>query len=300
MNGDKSMLVGYDGSASSERALHWALDEARRRHLSVTVVHGQPFDGPLTAMGMGYYNPAGDLRLEAETLLAEAASKAHDWAPDVVTTTRLDTRPPAVALLDAMAGAEMVVLGSRGNGGFGELLVGSTSLHTATHGTVPVVIVRADPTGAEGPEAGRVVVGVDGSEAAQDALRVAFDEAELRHVGVTAIRAWESGYFDAAGAKSGAIPLHVEEELVVPGELAALHDSMALWRTKYPDVDVRELLVHGDAAGVLVKAASGAELLVVGSRGRGGFRSLLLGSVSHAVLHHATCPVVVVRTAATL
>ena len=300
MNGDKPILVGYDGSSSSERALHWALDEARRRHLAVTVLHAQPSDGVLTGLGMGYYNPDGDLRLEAEALLAEAARTAHDWAPDVVTTTRLDSRPPAVALLDAMGDAEMVVVGSRGNGGFTELLVGSTSLHTATHGKVPVVVVRADPTGLEGPEAGRIVVGVDGSDAAQDALRVAFDEAELRHVGVTAVRGWESGYFDTAGSKSGAIPLHVEEEVVLPGERAALEESVAPWRSKHPDVDVRTELVHGDAAGALVKAAGGAELLVVGSRGRGGFRSLLLGSVSHAVLHHATCPVVVVRTAAML
>ena len=300
MNGEKPILVGYDGSGSGERALHWALDEARRRKLPVTILHAQPSDAVLTGLGMGYYDPDGSLRLRAEDVLAEAKAKAEDWAPDVVVTTRLDAHPPAVALLDAMPGASMVVVGSRGKGGFEELLVGSTSLHTATHAKVPVVVVRMDPTGLEGPEAGRIVVGVDGSDAAQDALRIAFDEAELRHVGMTAIRAWWSGYFDAGGAKSGAIPVHVEEDVVVPGEQAALHDAVAPWRAKHPDVDVRERLVHGDAAEALVRAAKGAELLVVGSRGRGGFRSLLLGSVSHAVLHHATSPVVVVRTLAPL
>jgi nucleotide-binding universal stress UspA family protein len=295
MNSEKPILVGYDGSASSERALHWALDEARRLDLPVTILHAQPSEAVLTGLGMGYYDPDGSLRLQAETLLSEVKTRAHDWAPDVNVRTRLDAHPPAVALLDAAADASIVVLGSRGKGGFAELLVGSTSLHVATHAKVPVVVVRADPTGAEGAEAGRIVVGVDGSDAAQDALRVAFDEAELRHVGLTAIRAWQSGFFDAGGAKSGAIPLHVEEDVVVPGELAALRDAVGPWRAKHPDIDVREELLHGDAAGVLVKAATGAEMLVVGSRGRGGFRSLLLGSVSHAVLHHATCPVVVVR-----
>jgi nucleotide-binding universal stress UspA family protein len=199
-----------------------------------------------------------------------------------------------------MDAVSLVVVGSRGRGGFNELLVGSTSLHTATHARVPVVVVRGDPTGAEGPETGRIVVGVDGSEAAQDALKVAFEEAELRGVGLTAVRAWKSMFFDSAGGKGGTVPVQVEDETVVPRELTALHDSVAVWRTKHPGVDVREHVVHGDAAWALVEAGRGAEMLVVGSRGRGGFRSLLLGSVSHALLHHATCPVVVVRTLASL
>lgn len=299
MNSEKPILVGYDGSQSGDRALHWALDEARLRSLPVTILHAQPSEVVTSGPGMGYYDPDGSARLAAEALLAEARTKAQDWAPEVVVRTRLDADPPAVALLDAMAGASLVVVGSRGRGGFSELLVGSTSLHTATHGRVPVVVVvRGDASGAEGPEAGRIVVGVDGSEASQDALQLAFDEAVLRHVGLTAIRAWRSEFFDSTGAKGGAIPAHVEDEALMPGELTALHDSIAPWRDKHPDVDERARLVHGDAAQSLVEAARGAELLVVGSRGRGGFRSLLLGSVSHAVLHHATCPVAVVRTLA--
>ncbi len=298
MNSDKPILVGYDGSESGQRALRWALDEARLRHLAVTVLHAQPSEAVLTGLGMGYYDPDGNGREAAEALLGDARAKAERWAPDVKVRTRLDADPPAVALLDAMNEASMVVVGSRGHGGFAELLVGSTSLHAATHGRVPVVVVRGDGTGPEGPEAGRVVVGVDGSEAAQDALRTAFEEAEVRKVGLTAVRAWRSPYFDSTGAKGGAIPAHVEDEVVVPGERTILHDCVAQWHAKHPDVDVRERLVHGDAAAALVDAAHGAELLVVGSRGRGGFRSLLLGSVSHAVLHHATTPVVVVRTLA--
>ena len=88
--------------------------------------------------------------------------------------------------------------------------------------------------------------------------------------------------------------------MVVPAETAALTDAVAGWRKKFPDVDVRERVVHAIAAPALVDAARGAELLVVGSRGRGGFRSLLLGSVSHAVMHHATAPVAVVRPFSTV
>jgi len=300
MNSDKPIVVGYDGSEPSQMALRWALDEAGLRHLPVTILHAQPSEAVLTGLGLGYYDPDGTAQTTAEALLAEARDKAETWAPDVHVRTRLDADPPAVALLDAMNEATLVVVGSRGRGGFGELLVGSTSLHTATHGRVPVVLVRADTSGAEGPEAGRIVVGVDGSDAAQDALRFGFEEAEVRKVGLTALRAWKSPYFDSTGAKGGTIPAHVEDEVLVPGERTVLHDSVAQWHAKHPDVDVRERLVHGDAAAALIEAGRGAELVVVGSRGRGGFRSVMLGSVSHAVLHHSTAPVVVVRTLASM
>jgi nucleotide-binding universal stress UspA family protein len=301
MNRDKAVLVGYDGSVSSRFALRWALDEARLRHLPVTVLHADTPDVVLNSLGMGFYEPVTEAPSGTGTsALAEALALAAEWAPDVSVHQRLVPSSPAVGVLDAMPDASLIVLGTRGLDGFAELLVGSTSLHVATHATVPVVVVRAQDEVPAGPEAGRVVIGVDGSDAAQDALAFGFEEAELRGVGVTAVRAWYSDYFDSSGAKGGAIPLNVETEVIVPTETAALADAVAGWRNKYPDVDVRERVVHGIAAHALVDAARGAELLVVGSRGRGGFRSLLLGSVSHAVMHHATSPVAVVRPFATV
>src|SRR5207244_778198 len=130
--------------------------------------------------------------------------------------------------------------------------VGSTSLHVATHASVPVVVLRTNQSVTDGPEAGRVVVGVDGSDASQDALRFGFGEAQTRGVGLTAIRAWYSTYFDSPGGKGGAIPAHVENQVFVPEETAALHDEVASWSAKYPDVDVREHVVHASAAQVLV------------------------------------------------
>jgi nucleotide-binding universal stress UspA family protein len=190
------------------------------------------------------------------------------------------------------------VLGRRGLGRFAELVVGSTSLHVATHGGCPVVVVplpRRPETPVTGPEGGRVVVGVDGSPASVEAIGFAFDWASMHGVGLTAVHAWYSDYYDQVGGKGGAIPLSVEVELFQGDELRLLSEALAGWREKYPEVDVRQLVVHGHPAEALMDASVGARLVVVGSRGRGGFRSLLLGSVSHAVLHHATSPVAVVR-----
>jgi nucleotide-binding universal stress UspA family protein len=296
MYSDKPVLVGYDGSPSSELALRWGADEARRRHLPLTVLHAAPADLPLTGLGLGYYTPETDSGLvEGEQRLAEAKAKVAEFAPDLSVRTRMVASAPAVALLDAMHEASVIVVGSRGLDGFSELLVGSTSLHVATHAIVPVVVLRADEGAAVGAEAGRVVVGVDGSEGAQDALAFGFDEACLRGIGLTAVRAWHSDYYDSSGAKGGDIPVEVENDLFVPDATEDLRKAVAGWRDKYPDVNVRERVVHAAAAKALVECAHGAELMVVGSRGRGGFRSLLLGSVGHAVLHHATCPVAVVR-----
>ena len=207
MHSDKAVLVGYDGSSQSRLALRWALDEARRRRLPVTILHADIPDVLLNGLSMGYYEPTGDARqAEGQALLTDAAALAAEWAPGVSVSPMLVAASPANAVLGALGDASVVVLGSRGLDGFRELLIGSTSLQVATHATVPVVVTRTNEDVPAGPEAGRVVVGVDGSEAAQDALRFGFDEASLRGVGITAIRAWHSAYFESRGAKGGSIP----------------------------------------------------------------------------------------------
>jgi nucleotide-binding universal stress UspA family protein len=145
----------------------------------------------------------------------------------------------------------------------------------------------------EAVEAGRVVVGVDGSELSTQALAFAFDEASLLGIGLTALHAWDVPFFDVPGHGGAGVPGAVRE--FKGEELRLLSESLSGWREKYPDVDVRQTLVHEEPVKALVEASSGAALIVVGSRGRGGFRSMLLGSVSHAMVHHARCPVAVVR-----
>jgi nucleotide-binding universal stress UspA family protein len=234
---------------------------------------------------------AGEAVLQAGSLLAARL------APEVTVSTKLIEDAPATGLLRVLDGAEMVVVGSRGLGGFTELVIGSTSLKLATHAPCPVVVVRDEAPGLEpGPEAGRIVVGIDDPEqASSDALAFAFEEASSRHTGLTVLHVWQEPYFDLPG-KGGPVPTRIQLEEFQADQRRSLEEHLAGWQEKYPDVDVKpEVLVH-NPAGVLVAASIGAEFLVLGSHGHGGPHSMMmLGSVTHAVLHHAHCPVAVVR-----
>lgn len=158
------------------------------------------------------------------------------------------------------------------------------------HASCGVVVVRAVGDDAPaGPSAGRIVVGTDGSLHSVRALRWAFDQAQERGVGVIAVRAWLSP------TTYGSTFLVDEWRQLKKEAQEALAESLAPWREQFPGVDVVERSVPGEPATALIDESAGAELLVVGSHGRGGFGGLLLGSVSHAVLHHAHCPVAVLR-----
>ena len=289
------IVVGYDGSVTSRAALEWGIAEARARHTSLRIVH--VLASPAVAVtGYGIYEPLdSELVLKVgEQTLASAVERVQEIAPDLEVDTRLIPGPPAQGLLDHLDGAELVVVGRRGHGTFGELLLGSTSLALATHAPCPVIVLR-EGVGRpiEAVEAGRVVVGVDGSELSSEALAFAFEEASLRRAGLTALHAWDAPFFDVPGHGGPGVPDAMRE--FQDEELRLLSESLAGWREKYPDVDVRQTLVHEEPVKALVEASPGAALLVVGSRGRGGLRSMLLGSVSHALVHHARCPVAVVR-----
>ncbi len=294
------IIVGYDGSQSSREALLWALADGRTRGLDVEVVHA--LTPPMAVMpsygAVAEPDPATHRRF-AEQVLREAEDLAAETAPDVTVRTRLLNGYPATSLLSTLENADRVVLGSRGLGTFAELLLGSVSLEITSRAPCPVVVIRqgthADATSeGDGGEAGRVVVGVDGSPASEQALAVAFEEASLRGVGLTAVLAWAQPFYDLPG-HGGPIPESVQVEVFDGEEMRWLSEALAGWREKFPDVELRQVVRHGSPAEVLSAMSAGAELLVVGSRGRGGFRTLLLGSVSHAALHHAHCPVMVVR-----
>jgi nucleotide-binding universal stress UspA family protein len=292
----KPIVVGYDGSDGGEAALEWALGAAPGRGTSVRIVQAwRTFIEPWPAFG-GYADPDPALLITAaEQTLAAALAGALRRAPQVPVDTKLVNGGAAAALIAESSQAEIIVVGSRGLGGFGELLLGSTAVELAAHAHCPVVVIRPETSEvAPGPQAGRVIVGVDGSAPSFDALAFAFTEASLRDLGLTAIHAWHSPYSHTRG--EGAAPAGSVVDTIFQGpELGSLRDALATWRHKFPTVDVREAVIQDNPAAALVTASAGAELLVVGSRGRGGFASLLLGSVSHAVLHHAHCPVAVVR-----
>jgi nucleotide-binding universal stress UspA family protein len=288
---NERIVVGVDGSAPSVAALRWAAGEALLRRGSLRLVHG--FVWPSFVAGYGlvpddWFDPRP--RLEAERLMADWIAQTRAMAGGVLVTGDVVDGPAAAVLIDESSEATVVV-GSRGGGGFAGLLLGSVATQVATHAHGPVVVVRPvfDPQTAEGQ---RVVVGVDGSDAADVAAGYAFDMAAQRGVELVAVRAWTP---PTQPWRIDVRPLSLDVDEIATAEMGLLRSSLAQWEAMYPHVRVEPRIVAGRAAKALVSAAEGAQLLVVGSRGRGGLRGRLLGSVSLRVLHHADCVVAVVH-----
>jgi nucleotide-binding universal stress UspA family protein len=281
------VLVGVDGSASGLAAVELAAREATLRHRPLRIVHA--FIWPLLPVPLGPAPagpPDGGLRHDAERILDEAVTHARTVAPDAIVTGELISGAPAPVLLACAHTAALVVIGDRGLGGFSGLLVGSVAMYLAAHAACPILIARggADP-------AGPVVLGVDGSPANDLAVGYAFETADWRNASINAVHAWTRPVSSGPGDMLPPVydPVWVEAE-----EARVLGEALAGWRTKHPDVVVQRSLVRANARTALIDASHQAQLIVVGTRGYGGFSGLLLGSVSHAVLHHAACPVAIV------
>jgi nucleotide-binding universal stress UspA family protein len=288
--GRRAVVVGVDGSVSAQGALAWAAAEASSRHCPLRIVHAfsWPMLGnPLDMTFVGDMNLG--LQSAAEWILTEAEAHAREVAPNIKVIANLFVGPAAPTLLNEAQAADLVVVGSRGVGGFRGLLVGSVSATVAAQAPCPVVVVhpRGDGTAFPASPTGRIVVGVDGSEISAAAIRFAFQQAARRHIGITAVQA--------------ATPTRQHPSLRVPAGIVDQIDrelfaeAMKSKRVLFPAIDVQTKLVHAHPAQALIHASAGAELVVVGSHGRGGFAGMLLGSVSQAVLQHAACPVAVVR-----
>jgi nucleotide-binding universal stress UspA family protein len=205
----------------------------------------------------------------------------------------LETGSAAQVLIEESHRVDTVVVGSRGAGGFSDLVVGSTAQHVAAHGACAVVAVPDlfEQSDEDSPRRG-VVVGVDGSDASEAAIGYAFGEASDTGERLTAVHVWhEPGY---PGVGRMMLPPGDPEELAQE-ELLVLAESMAGWTEKFPEVEVVRQVVIGHPVETLVMLGARARVLVVGSRGRGSVRSALMGSVSHGVLHHAKGPVAVVH-----
>jgi nucleotide-binding universal stress UspA family protein len=303
------IVVGYDGSRSSQQALDWAATEATARDRALQVVHvvadttvaPSAFVAPGYGLGADMY-PATDpdvfVKIGNEKLQA-AVQHVRNTAPDLQIDTQVLIGQPEGALLDHLEELEdgvVVVVGNRGDSGLSELLIGSTAAKLATHAPCPVVVVRPAPEGLQASEeAGRVVVGVDGSPVSTAAVEFAFEEASIRRLGLSAVHAWTPAFRDLPPGQSGELMKSMVVADFEGDELRLVGESMAGWRERYPEVDVRQILFNGEPTEGLVAASAGAALLVVGTRGRGGFKSRLLGSVSRDLLHQAACPVAVVR-----
>lgn len=286
-----AVVVGVDGSAGSLSAVRAAAAEAVERGRPLRIVHAFIWPSLGVATGPPVNEPADlGLRAFAERVLAEAVDEAEKAAPGVHPTAALVDGAAAPVLLGESRDAVLLVIGDRGLGGFGSLLLGSVALHTTAHAACPVLVVRGQER-ATGP----VVVGVDGSAGSGSAIGFAIEEAARRRTSLTAVHVW--GAFDS-GSQPDRLPLVYDKGALEGAEQRVLSESLAGWVTRYPEVTVRPELVHGRPAAALIEHSRTAQLLVTGARGRGGFTGLLLGSVSQTVLHHADCPVVIVRAPA--
>lgn len=280
-----AVVVGLDGSEASLRAGEWAAGEARRHNLALLLAHCFPGDREAARLG------APELRLGAERLLEQAAARLRQITGEVVDIrTVVLEGPPAPALVAESRSASLMVVASRGHGGFTNLLVGSTSVHVAARAACPVTVVRE---GGLVDASSPVLVGVDASEACRPALEFAFARAAARGTGVVALHAWQLPRYFGAYAMEGVV-IDLDQEEAAAGELLA--DTLRPLRERFPRVAVEQHVVQGHPVDVLAEASGeGADVVVVGSRGRSSWSGLVLGSVSQGLLRHARRPVVVTR-----
>ncbi|GAA2690826.1 universal stress protein [Streptomyces aculeolatus] len=288
------VLVGVDGSAEGLAAVAVAAREARMRGTGLRIVHAffwPMMRVPLEPSSMG--PPEGGLRNQAEQLVAEAVRHAGEAEPGVAAEGAVVTGDTLPVMAEESRSAALAVVGSRGLGAFAGLLLGSTAVHLAAHGHCPVLVVRGagDPA-REGP----VVAGVDGSPAGDAAIEFAFAEAALRGTGILAVHAWSPWKAEVPPPQDPAAPYASGAGDLAANEERLLAEALAGRQERYPDVPVDRRVLRGGPREALIEASREAALVVVGARGRGGFTGMLLGSVSQALLHHADCPVAVVRS----
>jgi len=285
-----SVVVGLDSSDTGRAAVEYAAELASRQHLPLRLVH--TYDLIQTTVRPSYgWTPDAEtvVRRSAGRLLDEAVEVLSIAYPDLQVTAVLQKGSPVKVLLQESHRAHTIVLGSRGSGGFADLMIGSTTLHVAAHASCPVVAVPNPPDNDQ-PRHG-IVVGVDGSELSEAAIGYAFEAASEAADKLTAVHAWH----DPTRNGNGMMAIMYDLADLLQEEHLALAESLAGWQAKFPDVEVEKKVMLGHPVPALLEQAANARLLVVGCRGRGALSSLVLGSVSHGVLHRAIGPVAVVH-----
>ncbi|WP_166906470.1 universal stress protein [Mycobacterium sp. DL440] len=279
------IVVGVDGSPASDNAVAWAARDAALRGVELTLVHALPgamspiwLDVALPQEYWDYQDQLGQDVLDAAQRVAVEAAGAH---PLHVVAKAVPGHAVAT-LIEYSRRADLVVVGSRGLSKWGRRLLGSVSSSLAHHAHGPVAVIPEN----ERPPTAPVVVGVDGSPASELATAIAFDEAARRGVELVVLHTWTDLNFEFPAVKWEDLSSEAER---------ALAEQLAGWGERYPDVAVRRVVMPDEPARQLLAQAETAQLVVVGNRGRGGFAGMLLGSVSSAVVHSSTAPVIVAR-----
>jgi nucleotide-binding universal stress UspA family protein len=288
-----SVVVGVDGSSESEDALDWALKEGRLRSLPVRAINvWQPSGTAREVERIAALDSVAELRggLLDEVTSSVRAVVERTGATDVAVTSEVVYGHPVQELIREAGTESLLVVGSRGRGSVSGSMLGSVSQSCVQYANGTVVVVRG-----RRPEqaAGRVVVGVDASDRSVRGLRFADEAAGLRGAALQVVHAWTLPYMGFAG-RSGALSDEAVDEVAVQAS-ETLRDSMRRGAVDTTRPDVEMWLVEGLPAPSLLQAAQNADLLVVGSRGHGGWKGLLLGSVSLQCVTQSPCPVAVIR-----
>lgn len=282
---NKPLTVGVDGSDASLRALDWAVAEAQRQRLPLRIVHAALWERYTRAAPSFGTGRPGRWVL-AENIVGSARERVARLGPDVRVAADVLLDDPCGALVQAAPEASALVVGNRGRGGLADMLLGSVGLRVAGRAPCPVVVVRGAEPNVRG-DFGRISLGVSEGGESSAAVRWAFRAAKARGAELNALHAWrrtDTGTDDAP-----------QEAAADAARAAQVADAAVSGvREDFPEVTVRTGTAEARARTVLLEAAETSDLLVVGAHHRGGGAGLQLGSVNHALLHHAPCPVAVV------
>lgn len=288
------VVVAVDGSPASDNAVKWAANTANKRGVPLRLATSYTMPQFLYAEGMV---PPEDLfkelQDEALNLVEKARAIAHEVAPDILIGHTIAEGSPIDMLLDMSNDVTMIVLGSRGLGGLSGMVLGSVSAAVVSHAHCPVVVVREGNAVTESNKYGPVVVGVDGSDVSAKATEYAFQEADARGAELVAVHTWMD--MQAQASLAGLAAAQNQWEEIEAQQIQVLRERIAPLVEKYPDVQVKKIITRDRPVRALSEQSEDAQLLVVGSHGRGGFRGMLIGSTSRALLQSAPCPMMVVR-----
>ena len=284
------IVVAVDGSPASDAATCWAARDAAMRNIPLTVV--SVVTTPTATYPPVPYPESLGVWLEdkGRKAAAQAVKIAEDAVPadrKVAVKSEILFAAPAEALVKMSDEAEMIVVGSSGKGMLARTVLGSVSSSVVRHANCPVAVIRDEDALMPDPQHAPVLLGIDGSPASELATEVAFDEASRRGVGLIALHAWSDiPLFELPG---------MDWEEVFAEESRTFAERLAGWQGRYPDVAVQRVVVCDEPARQLIEKSESAQLVVVGSHGRGGLTRMMLGSVSNKVVHSVRMPVIVAR-----
>lgn len=283
------VTVGVDGSPSALRAVRWAAREAALRDVGLRIVHASPH---YPEVGHGAEHPEWRFATQvAHGLVGRARQVALSVEPGLAVETSVITSPPSRALIECSGDAALLVVAARGLDGFAGLHLGSVAATVSAYAHCPVVVVRR-PAVPAGEDPAPVVVGVDGSAHSQLALDFAFAFAVRRNRPLVAVHCWRNL---SPHAVQQVLTEAANQQDLAENEERVLAEALTGWSERYPDVPISRVVRKDRAVPVLLSYSLQAEMLVVASRGRGGFAGMVLGSTSQSLVRYASGPVTVVH-----